>query len=296
MGRARAARLGGARLTQIHKVLLADSLVDGPFSGSPTTVVYLGEPLERFKMASLASEFGTLATVFLYPHSKSYLLRFFTPATELKIAVNACFAAAHVVYELGLRPPSEPLSLLTQDGEITARHAGEAGISMEMDEEQHAPLEEGRLDSYGAMIGIPPGKAQWGLMTQGNLAVVAVDDRETVKRLAPDVPELLKADVSGVAATALSRQAADCDYCLRSFRPKQGLTEEHVSGSVNRALAPRWSQVLGKGSLAARQLSKRGGLVRVELSERGRLAMKGRARIVLRSDINLESLTGARPY
>jgi PhzF family phenazine biosynthesis protein len=283
-------------LTQIHKVLLADSLVDGPFSGAPTTVVYLGEPLERFKMASLAAEFGTLETVYVYPHAKSFLLRFFTPITELKLGINACHAAAHAVYELGIRPPTEPLSLLTQDGEITARHAGPAGISMEMSQEPHLPLEAGLADSYAALIGIPPGLAQWGLKTQNNLAVVAIEDREVLKKLTPNIPELFKADVSGVAATAMSRQTGDCDYYLRSFRPKQGQNEEHVSGSVNRSLAPRWSQILKKNDLAARQLSKRGGLVRLELSEGGRMVLKGRARIILRCDINLESVTGARLY
>jgi PhzF family phenazine biosynthesis protein len=283
-------------LTQIHKVLLADSLVDGPFSGAPTTAVYLGEPLERFKMASLAAEFGTLETVYIYPHSKSFLLRFFTPTTELKIGINACQAAAHIIYELGIRPPSEPLVFLTQDGEITARLDGGAVISMEMDQESVTPLDEARTEACGRLVGIPPGRIQWGFLTQGNLAVVAVEDRETLKRLSPDVSELFRAEVNGVAATALSRQAGDCDYYLRSFRPREGQTEEHVSGSVNRSLAPRWADILRKTSLSARQLSRRGGLVRMELSEGGRMAIKGRARIILRADMNLESVTGARPF
>jgi PhzF family phenazine biosynthesis protein len=258
-------------------------------------VVYLGEPLERFKMASLAAEFGTLETVYIYPHSKSFLLRFFTPLTELRLGINACHAAAFTIYELGVRPPSEPLSLLTQEGEVTARLAVQGSISLEMDQAPYKPLEKGLLDRYAGLIGIPPGSSRWGLSTPGNRAVVAVEDRELLKRLSPDIPELFKADVNGVAATALSRQA-DCDYYLRSFRPKQGLTEEHVSGSVNRVLAPYWSRILQKKVLAARQLSKRGGLVTIELGDNGRLSLKGRARIILRSDINLESVTGARPF
>jgi PhzF family phenazine biosynthesis protein len=259
-------------------------------------VVYLGEPLERFKMASLAAEFGTLETVYIYPHSKSFLLRFFTPLTELKVGINACHAAAHVVFELGIRPPSEPVSLLTQEGEITARVSEHGGIAMEMDQDTHLPLEEGLLDGYAAMIGIPPGQARWGLRTHGGLAVVAIEDRELMKRLSPDLPELFRADVNGVAATALCRQPGDCDYYLRSFRPRQGQLEEHVSGSINRSLAPRWAGVLGKRTVAARQLSRRGGLVTVEVCDYGRMVLKGRARIILRGDVNLEMMTGTRPY
>ncbi|MDR2613528.1 MAG: PhzF family phenazine biosynthesis protein [Deltaproteobacteria bacterium] len=283
-------------MTQIQKVLLADALVDGPFSGAPTTVVYLGEPLERFKMASLAAEFGTLETVYVYPHARSFLLRFFTPLTELKVSINSSHAAAFVVYELGLRPPSEPLSLLTQDGEITARYESQGGISMEMDADSHVPLDAARLDACAALIGIPAGQTVWGLRTSGNLAVLAVEDREILKRLNPDIPELLKFDLNGIAATALSRQPGDCDYFLRSFRPRQGQTEEHVSGSINRSLAPRWASILRKATLSARQLSRRGGLVTAEVGDGGRITLKGRARIILRSDICLESLTGASPF
>jgi PhzF family phenazine biosynthesis protein len=283
-------------LSQIRKVLLADSLVDGPFSGAPTTVVYLGEPLERFKMASLAAEFGTPETAYVYPHAKSFLLRFFTPATELKVGINACQAAAHVIYELGIRPPSEPLSFLTQDGEITARLDGGACISMEMDREDVLPLDEARMDSCAELIGLAPGKVRWGFMTREDLAVVAVEDRETLKRLSPDIAGLFRAEVNGVAATALSTQAGDCDYYLRTFRPRQGQAEEHVSGSVNRSLAPRWAEILRKKELCARQLSRRGGLVRTELRDGGRMAVKGRARIILRADISLESVTGAGPF
>jgi PhzF family phenazine biosynthesis protein len=277
-------------------VLLADALADAPFSGAPTTVVYLGEPMERFKMASLATEFGTLETVYIYPHSKSFLLRFFTPNTELKVGINACHAAAFVVYELGIRPPSEPLSLLTQAGEITARHLNDGDIAMEMDQAPHQPLEKGSLDGYAALARLPPGLAGWGLKTPGDLAVVAVEDRELLKRLSPDIPELLKADVNGVAVTAPSRLAGDCDYCLRCFRPKQGQIEEHVSGSIHRSLAPRWARLLQKKTLTARQLSRRGGLVKAEVRDDGRIVLQGKARLILRSDISLESVTGGRPF
>jgi PhzF family phenazine biosynthesis protein len=282
-------------LIQILKVLLADSLVDGPFSGEPVTAVYLGEPLERFKMASLAAEFGTPETVYIYPHAKSFLLRFFTPLMELKAGINASQAAAHIIFELGIRPPSESLSLLTQEGEITASHGEGGDISMEMDAAPFLPLDPKLLDGYAALLGVAPGLAVWGLLTTGDVAVLAVEDRETLKRLVPDVPGLLKADVSGVAVTALSRQTGDCDYYLRSFKPKQGQTEEAVSGSVNRCLAPRWASLLKKKTVAARQLSRRGGLVIVDIGDNGRITLKGRARIILRSDINLGSVTGPSP-
>jgi predicted PhzF superfamily epimerase YddE/YHI9 len=102
----------------------------------------------------------------------------------------------------------------------------------------------------------------------------------------------MKAGLKGIAATVPARQQlGDCDYYLRSFRPNQESAEEHVSASLNRSLAPRWSKILQKRELVCRQISRRGGLTNIEIPCPGKVILKGRARTVLRSDILLESVT-----
>jgi PhzF family phenazine biosynthesis protein len=275
----------------IHKVFLVDALVDGPFSGAPTTVLYLTDPLERFKMASLAAEFGTSESVFILPHDQAYLLRFFTPLMEIKLGVHACQAAAHIIYEAGLRPPTADITFLTQEGEVTARHFAQAVTSIELDTDLFKNLEREDIDRYAPLLGIDAGEVEWGIVTAGRRVVLALGDYNLLKRVEPNLEEILKAKLNGIAATVSSKQNADCDYYLRAFRPNPENFEEHISGSLNRALAPRWSKILQKKELVTRQLSKRGGLVSIEMTKADKVTMKGRATTVLRADIILESLS-----
>jgi PhzF family phenazine biosynthesis protein len=276
----------------IRKLLLVDSIVDGPFSGSPTNVIYLLNPIERFKMASLAAEFGTLETVFILPYGESFLLRFFTPLIELKLGVNASLAAAHVIFEIGITPPNLPVSFLTQAGEIIVRHLPPDSYTMELDAASSTPLDKAVTESFAQFLGFSPTQVSWGILTSGNMAVLAVEDLSVLKRLEPNLLEIMKSKVDGVAVTALAKQAGDVDYYLRAFRPKLvGHREEHVSGSINLALGQVWGKILGKKELSARQLSKRGGLMTIELVDDERVILKGRALTVLRSDIVLEDLS-----
>ncbi len=62
----------------------------------------------------------------------------------------------------------------------------------------------------------------------------------------------------------------------RVVAPAMEIPEDLVTGSVQSSLAPLWEDRLGKTALRARQLSRRGGVLDVELvGDRVRLA--GRA-------------------
>jgi PhzF family phenazine biosynthesis protein len=274
----------------IQKVFLVDALVDGPFSGSPTSVFFLASPLERFKMASLAGEIGTLESVYVLPHGEAFLLRFFTPAMELKVGVHASQAAAHLIYELGIRPPSMPLLFLTQEGELKTRFIPPASCALELDAESMTELAPPELQRLAPLLGLGPSAAAWGILTAGNIAVLGLEDYSQVKKASPDYPGLLSSDLHGLAVTSPGKTATDCDYCLRAFRPKVGVPEEHVSGSIHRSLAHRWARILKKSELTARQLSKRGGLVTLDVRNPDTVVFKGNSRTILRSDVLQESL------
>ncbi len=75
--------------------------------------------------------------------------------------------------------------------------------------------------------------------------------------------------------TAPSSRKED-DFVSRYFAPWIGVDEDPVTGSNHCALAPFWAERLGKRQLRARQISARGGDLRLELQE-GRVLMAGRA-------------------
>ena len=97
-----------------------------------------------------------------------------------------------------------------------------------------------------------------------------------VRSLAPVFGEM----EANVVATAPADAAADgepqYDFISRWFGPLSGIPEDHVTGSAHTTLAPFWAERLGKSSMIARQISQRGGTLRLELVD-GRVHISGPA-------------------
>jgi predicted PhzF superfamily epimerase YddE/YHI9 len=74
------------------------------------------------------------------------------------------------------------------------------------------------------------------------------------------------------------------DFVSRFFVPAVGVDEDPATGSSHCTLTPFWSRSLGKDSLVARQVSARGGNLKVRL-EGDRVRIAGQAVTVLRADL-----------
>ena len=68
----------------------------------------------------------------------------------------------------------------------------------------------------------------------------------------------------------------EVDFVSRYFTPKSGIPEDPVTGSAHCELTPYWAKRLGKNTLEARQISKRGGALTCRL-EGDRVLLWGRA-------------------
>ncbi|KZZ80039.1 hypothetical protein A3766_24665 [Oleiphilus sp. HI0132] len=55
------------------------------------------------------------------------------------------------------------------------------------------------------------------------------------------------------------------DFVSRFFAPKIGIPEDPVTGAAHCKLAPYWAGKLGKSTLSAKQVSKRGGSLTCEV-------------------------------
>jgi predicted PhzF superfamily epimerase YddE/YHI9 len=82
------------------------------------------------------------------------------------------------------------------------------------------------------------------------------ETEQEVRGLRPDMAKTAALPSLGVIATAPGQ---DCDFVSRFFAPQGGIDEDPVTGSAHCTLVPYWSRRLGKPSLFARQVSKRGG-------------------------------------
>jgi predicted PhzF superfamily epimerase YddE/YHI9 len=113
--------------------------------------------------------------------------------------------------------------------------------------------------------------------------LVEVDGEETVRRATPDHARLAALPVRGVMITSAA-STPGVDFVSRFFAPGSGIPEDPVTGSAHCCLTPFWADRLGRSELVARQLSARGGLLRVRL-EGDRVRLAGQAVTVMRGEV-----------
>ena len=68
------------------------------------------------------------------------------------------------------------------------------------------------------------------------------------------------------------------DYITRMFAPAAGIDEDHVCGSANCTMAPYWAAQKGITELKVRQVSERGGKLRVGV-DGDKIKLRGPARV-----------------
>jgi predicted PhzF superfamily epimerase YddE/YHI9 len=104
-----------------------------------------------------------------------------------------------------------------------------------------------------------------------------------LEQLEPDFRLLAQLEGRGVIVTAPGREV---DFVSRCFFPRYGVDEDPVTGSAHTTLTPYWAERLGKNRLTARQISRRGGNLEVEL-QGNRTKISGHAVTYLRGKIEV---------
>lgn len=253
-----------------------DAFTSEPFMGNPAAVCLLTEPKDDAWMQKVAAEMNLAETAFLLHRPDGYGLRWFTPVAEVDLCGHATLASAHVLWERGALGPEETARFHTKSGLLTAVRKKdwiELDFPATPDEPVEAPA--GLVEA----LGVTPqyvGKSIFDYL-------VELDSEETVRGLVPDLRLLATLGTRGVVVTSRSSDPA-FDFVSRYFAPAFGIDEDPVTGSTHCALAPFWAKRLNKTSFLARQLSARGGVLKLEVaSDRVRIA--GQAVTVLRGEL-----------
>ena len=114
------------------------------------------------------------------------------------------------------------------------------------------------------------------------------DSEQEVLALRPDFARIAALDCFAVIVSARGDSQTDsADFVSRFFAPGQGVPEDPVTGSAHCTLTPYWSAKLGKTSLAARQVSARGGDLRCEMNG-DRVVIAGNTAEYLRGEITID--------
>lgn len=251
-------------------ILIVDAFADGPFTGNPAAVVVSDTPLDEATMAKIAMEMNQAETAFAVPLSGgAYRLRWFTPTVEVDLCGHATLATAHVLWEAGAEGTHR---FETRSGVLTAERRGE-GIALDF------PAEPPVAESLRFALPF----AGWPLWTGRNRMdwFVQIADEGELRDLRPDFAAIAALGMRGLIVTAAGK---DVDFVSRCFFPQSGVDEDPVTGSAHCALAPFWSDRLGKDEMIGFQASRRGGHVRVKALG-DRVALEGRAVTTVRGEL-----------
>ena len=237
-----------------------DSFTDEIFRGNPAAVCLVGGAWPPVGlMQAIAAENNLSETAFVLDNGESLAIRWLTPTTEVPLCGHATLAAAHVLFrhegysggELVFESMNHRLvvsegagGLLTLD--FPADTIERVDFTPMLDCFNAAPIETWR------------GTEEYMLI---------FESQAQIENMRCDFAKAALIDQSGIIVTAPSADA-DADFVSRYFAPKIGIDEDPVTGSTHTMLMPYWSGVLGKKTLAAKQLSKRGGRLYCELDGR----------------------------
>jgi PhzF family phenazine biosynthesis protein len=266
----------GIRISQV------DAFTDRRFAGNPAAVCVLSEPADEAWMQHVAGEMNLSETAFAQRlgSGSKFNLRWFTPTKEVDLCGHATLATAHILWEEGHLPEGEPARFETRSGLLTAERGSE-GIELDFPAEPvHEQVSEsGQLDELQRTLGVPvhfAGRNRFDLL-------VELENEEIVRTLRPDIRRLEQFPVRGVIVTGRST-SPDYHFVSRFFAPRVGVDEDPVCGSAHCCLGPYWAEKLDRPALVARQVSCRGGVVKIRVAGR-RVVLIGQAVTVLRGEL-----------
>ena len=246
-----------------------DAFTDTVFTGNPAAVCLLPETRGERWMQRVAGEMNLSETAFLERRADgAFDLRWFTPAVEVDLCGHATLASAHVLWERGECAPGADIRFHTRSGVLTASPRG-GWIELDFPAlpEESAPPPPGLIEALGVELHYL-GRSRFDYLAE-------LESEAAVRGLRPDVQGLRAVDARGVIVTARTAEAG-FDFVSRFFAPAAGVDEDPVTGSAHCCLGPYWRRRLGKAVLTGRQVSPRGGVVRVEV-EGSRVKLRGQA-------------------
>lgn len=255
------------------KQFQVDAFARQVFKGNPAAVVPLDSWLSDEVLQAIAEENNLSETAFFVPTEEGFHLRWFTPVVEVDLCGHATLASAHVMFEvLGYEKPA--IKFVTRSGMLVV--------------ERRDGLLAMNFPSIPLKSCSPPTALTEGLGHQP-IEVLAADDyvavfesEAVVRSISPNLEKLRELGLRGVSVTA---PGLGVDFVSRFFAPKFGIPEDPVTGSAHCELAPYWASKLGKVTLTAQQVSRRGGDLLCEMSG-NRVVLLGSAVMFMVAEID----------
>jgi PhzF family phenazine biosynthesis protein len=256
-----------------------DAFTDSLFGGNPAAVCPLEDWPTDDLLLKIAMENNLSETVYLVKNGNDFDIRWFTPATEVKLCGHATLASAYVLFNM-LGYTGNEIRFHSKSGLLTVTKKD--GGQLMLDFPASPPvLDNHPPKSIFAGLGIdnaPVYKTDFDYM-------VVLPSQKVLEGLTPDFKVLAQTPSRGVIVTA---KGDTVDFVSRCFYPQSGIDEDPVTGSAHTIMIPYWSGQLGKQKMSAIQISKRRGYLECELSG-DRTFMSGKAALYMKGTIEIQT-------
>lgn len=257
-----------------YPVYKVDAFTSQLFGGNPAAICPLAEWLPNDTMQQLAAENNISETAFIVLENNRYYIRWFTPATEVKLCGHATLAASHIIFS-ELKHEDDTIHFDCLSGALTVTKINDGKLTLDFPANPSQPVSEipeGLFEGLG-IDDAPVFNTSFDYM-------VVLPSQKAIEELNPDFKTLARVKARGVIATAKGDAS---DFVSRCFYPQSGIDEDPVTGSAHTIMVPYWANVLDKNILSAIQISKRKGVLDCELKG-DRVLMSGTAVTYLKGE------------
>ncbi len=256
------------------KQYIADAFTDRLFGGNPAAVLPCREMPPTNLMHSIAIENNYSETAFVVKTGLGhYLLKWFTPGGEVDLCGHATLATSFVLHKY-VDPGVQEMHFHTLSGELIVR-AQDDSYTLDFPIGLYKPIPVSE-----AILEATDGQAVEAWYEEGDM-IALVPSEAFLEAFQPNFEAIKQLDGRGLVITAPS---AEYDFVSRCFYPKLDVPEDPVTGSAHTYLTPIWAEKLGKTEMIARQVSRRGGLLKVSLGK-DRVFITGKAVLFMEGDI-----------
>ncbi len=253
-----------------------DAFTNQVFSGNPAAVCLLQEWLSFEQMLQIAQENNLAETAYCLMQEDAFSIKWFTPEIEMDLCGHATLATAHVLFQYHF-PDRNLLTFQSNSGELNVSRKGD-WYQLDFPSRVPVPSELPAVILEG--IGATPEQ-----VLKARDYVLVFETQEQIEAIQPNVALLntINIDPGGIVVTAPGEEV---DFVSRFFTPQASIFEDPVTGSAHCSLIPYWSRRLGKDQMMARQISSRGGVLRVA-DRGGRVLISGQAVTYLQGSIKI---------
>lgn len=254
------------------KIYQVDAFTDQLFGGNPAAVMPLPTWISDGAMQRIAAENNLSETAFCVKVHNGYVIRWFTPVTEVDLCGHATLAAAHILFTEGYVSETT-IQFQSKSGPLSVSRQAENRLCLDFPARPPQPI------ATPAGLEVALGAKPVACFKARDL-IVQFETQDQVAALKPDFFALRDVDDFAVVPTA---PGDSVDFVSRFFCPNVGIDEDPVTGSAHSELTPFWAERLNKTDMIAKQISQRGGTLYCRLEDK-RVKIAGHCKTFMKGE------------